>query len=920
MDSNPSRRNFLKKTSLSSLSLLWTSPVPSNQATDTPPASTAATVNPVDGKEDSFIMAEKALDLSPARWIWYPMERCLANTMVMFRREIVLPNKPSRAIGHILGDSRYIFFVNGQRVQFGPAPADPRFAEADPIDLTPYLKTGRNVLGIQVLYYGHGEGTWPMGKPGLISKLEIEFGDGPSQLIVTDSNWRTHIARSWRPGQYKRSFLRAFQEECDARLYPKNWNDTNFIPFEEWMPVLELEGEANKPAINLKFNDYANDLNESEHFSQLRERSVPLLQEIKVPVFQLVESASVRWFRPPIEYFESLTKGAFQVIKLPLTNEKTAQSWTVNLDGERGALLTFEFVEQLVGFPFFTIDAPSGTTIELMVQESHQVGGTPLLNTKFNSWTRFICRTGINRFETFDYESFKWVQMHIHGATGNVVISNVGARRRQYPWTNQPNVRCSDSKIQKVIDACINTINNSAQETIVDGMARERQQYSGDASHQLHAIQTAFGDTKLHARFINTFSQGITQEGYFLDCWPAFDRLERLVQRQLNLTKWGPLLDHGVGFNFDCWNYHLYTGDKTELMEVFPRLVRFFNYLLTIRQPNGLFPVENIGIPSVWIDHSAYKQQRHKQCAFNLYVVAMFKKAFSNLCELFDEPELARKARAIAAETHVAVIRNFWSIGQGMFVNNLPWIVEEKELRFCDRSLATAILYELCPDGLVQNSVKMIENPTPNVGISYPANSNWRYWALAKAGSIQTVIDDFRTKWHDIESVASNNTIAEWWHVKPDNAEQWSHCAVSPLFVTYMNIAGIQPLTPGFKKIQIRPQLGDIGQLSLTYHTVLGPILFRSRGKIGNRIINIKLPDGCQAELVLSDKEPMGTAALVSAQSVSGPSVNKITKIDPKTKKALVGVAASSSFSPDAGTKRYRLEGGKEYQFVFKMT
>ncbi len=915
MDFTPSRRGFLKNGSLGGLSLLWNPPTaPQQPAEATPPTTAAHTPVPI------TIAANKALDLSPARWVWYPMERCLANTMVFFRKEIYFSGKPSKASGYVLGDSRYIFYVNGQRVQFGPAPADPRFAEADPIDITPFLRTGKNVLGVQVLYYGHGEGTWPMGKPGLIAKIDFEFYDEVGQSIITDNSWGTHIARSWRPGQYRRSFLRAFQEECDARLYPRNWNDVNFTPFEEWLPASELEGAANKPAINLRFDDYANDLSEPVELSQLRMRSVPLLEESKVPIFQLAESASVRWFRPPIEYFESLTKGAFQIIKLPLNNEKTAQNWTLNLDGERGALLTFEFSEQLVGFPSFTIDAPSGTTIELMVQEAHQVGGlNPFLNTKFNSWTRFICRSGINRFETFDYESFRWVQLHIHGAVGNVVVSNVGARRRQYAWPQQPNIRCSDTKIQKVIDACVNTVNNSAQETIVDGMARERQQYSGDASHQLHAIQSAFGDTKLHARFINTFSQGITNEGYFLDCWPAYDRLERLAQRQLSLTDWGPLLDHGVGFNFDCWNYYLYTGDKSELTEVFPRLTKFFEYLLTIRQPNGLFPVENIGIPSVWIDHSAYQQQRHKQCAFNLYIVAMFKKAFANLCDLFDKDDLARKARAIANEVHIATIRSFWSTNQGMFVNNLPWLADEKEIRLCDRSLATAVLYDLCPDGLSQNSVKALETPPDNLGLSYPANATWRYWALARAGSTQAIIDDFRTKWFEMESVTSNNTIGEWWHVKPDNSQQWSHCAVSPLYLMYCSVAGIQPLVAGFKKVQIRPQIGDIGQLSLSYHTVLGPILFRSRGKLGNRIINIKLPLGCQAELVLSDKEAMGSAALVAIPPVVVPSASKATKIDLKTKKIVVS-ASTVSFNPDLGTKRYRLEGGKEYQFVFKNT
>ena len=59
------------------------------------------------------------------------------------------------------------FEVNGERVQWGPAPCDPRWTEADPIDLTAVLREGLDVLGATMLFYGHGDGTWPIGKPAL---------------------------------------------------------------------------------------------------------------------------------------------------------------------------------------------------------------------------------------------------------------------------------------------------------------------------------------------------------------------------------------------------------------------------------------------------------------------------------------------------------------------------------------------------------------------------------------------------------------------------------------------------------------------------------------------------------------------------------------------------------------------------------
>ncbi len=54
----------------------------------------------------------RSLDLTPARWIWYPLERTLQNTFVLFQKFLDLQEIPSRARGWILGDSRYLFFIN----------------------------------------------------------------------------------------------------------------------------------------------------------------------------------------------------------------------------------------------------------------------------------------------------------------------------------------------------------------------------------------------------------------------------------------------------------------------------------------------------------------------------------------------------------------------------------------------------------------------------------------------------------------------------------------------------------------------------------------------------------------------------------------------------------------------------------------
>jgi hypothetical protein len=101
-------------------------------------------------------------------------------------------------------------------------------------------------------------------------------------------------------------------------------------------------------------------------------------------------------------------------------------------------------------------------------------------------------------------------------------------------------------------------------------------------------------------------------------------------------------------------------------------------------------------------------------------------------------------------------------------------------------------------------------------------------------------------------SVLWNNTLQEDWLVQPDSGSQWSHCAVVPLYVRYMSVAGLTPLAPGFQRIEIRPQLGDLESLARTAHTVRGPIHFHSQGQRGSRELALELPPDCEGELVLT--------------------------------------------------------------------
>ncbi len=784
------------------------------------------------------------MNLSPAKWIWLPSQRCLPNTFVLFRRELKLAEAPRQATGWILADSRYKLTVNGQRVQWGPAPADPRWPEADPVDLAPFLKAGVNVIGVEVCYFGQGDGTWAMGSPGLIARFDID-----GETVVTDAAWGTFLDRAHRPGLPKRWFLRALQEQFDARLHPYGWDTSSFHPDNRWLPALELGGDAKTPAIfaggpevYLRADSFPGDPIHAINMPEIRAREIPLLREPLVAANPLVEAGRVTWKRDPDDWFESRIPGSFDIAR-------DASVLTAVPAANEGFYFTYRMPEQVVGFPRFTIEAAEGTIVELMVQESHDPVDGPLwLDTHFFQWTRFICREGVNTFETFDYESFLWLQIHVRNASRPFTIHEVGVRRRLYAWPNTPQITCAEPALQRLFEASINTLNNSAQDIVVDGMGRERQQYSSDCGHQLQAIRYAFGETRQPARFLKTNSQGMTRDGYFLDAWPAYDRLARIMQRQVGATQWGPILDAGIGLNFDCWTHYMETGDREALREPYPRLRKFASYLQALRRDDGLLPVENIGVPMVWMDFAAHRKQSHKQCAYNLYAAAMFQHALASIAELFgDDPAPYRQ---FGREIEAASAARFWDKQKRLFIVNPG----EPGIRQCDRSLATSILFDQCPGGDIAAALRALAECPEEMGLAvHPAGAVWRYWALAKGNRTDVIIRELRSRWAAMPSVLINNSLQEMWSLRMDSTNEFSHSAQSPLIMLCQCIAGIVPTAPGFACCDIRPQLADIGDFSLTAHTPRGEIHFTAKRQSEGHEVSIVVPLECATTLVLPD-------------------------------------------------------------------
>ena len=121
------------------------------------------------------------------------------------RKPFTAGKEIKRATLSATGLGVYNAYVNGQRVSdeyYAPALTFPdNYVYFNTYDVTPLLRHGDNVLGVSL---GSGRQFWPrnmmhfdgscIGMPKMIARLDIEYTDGTTESVVSDSSWRVTAA------------------------------------------------------------------------------------------------------------------------------------------------------------------------------------------------------------------------------------------------------------------------------------------------------------------------------------------------------------------------------------------------------------------------------------------------------------------------------------------------------------------------------------------------------------------------------------------------------------------------------------------------------------------------------------------------------------------------------------------------------
>lgn len=176
----------------------------------------------------------EAIDTLNRSWIWGTGPARAYNASAWFRRDWVRNAKQPVHFA-LTADTRFRLYVNGQWVLDGPVRGWPEEWRADWVDITRWLKPGKNRIEVLVHFFGSGTFHVIPRRAGFSAALY----EGDRELFRTDKRWRTRPA-----GEYVAEAPRISVQLPPMEIYDARQHDS-----EAWIPSVPIPSEPPPPVV-----------------------------------------------------------------------------------------------------------------------------------------------------------------------------------------------------------------------------------------------------------------------------------------------------------------------------------------------------------------------------------------------------------------------------------------------------------------------------------------------------------------------------------------------------------------------------------------------------------------------------------------------------------------------------------------------
>jgi hypothetical protein len=732
----------------------------------------------------------------------------------------------------VSADSRYRLFVNGHSASVGPCKGDRFVRYYETVDLTPYLKRGRNVAAAKVVHYGTSD-PFRIGADGPASVwrsargvflfdgvLRNRAGDAVEELC-TDERWECLADEAIEYAYDPREPLYVGgTERADGRKLPHGWETGDDRGF-PWRPAVVVSRVVDP------------------HYGQLT--SWPLAPRPIPPLYE-TERTFLRAMRGAPAFLEELAAGG-----RPHT---VPAGETLEVELDAGELTTGYLGVELFG--------GRGAEIELLCSECYEKPpeadgrrnkgvrddpeGKRLYGTKDTYVAAGVgdAATGRpERYEPFEFRAFRFVKLTVRAAGEPLQLRRISYRETGYPLRVGARFDSSDASLVPLWDISVRTLRRCMHETFEDCPYYEQLQYLMDTRLQALFSYQLSGDDALARRALFDFHRSMLPDGMLQSRYPsAYPQV---------------IPGFALQWIFMLADHYRYFGDDRLVRRLLPTVDAVLGWFdemlddagLVGKMPAGVWPF--VDWVEAWRDNRGVPRanERGPLTVYSLMYAAALRTA-GELNEEMGRPSTADEYVLRAEASSSAVRRCCWSEEDGLFTDG-PGVGELSQHTQIWAVLSGAAAGEDA-EGLIDRMLARKELPAVSYAMAF-----YLFRGLERTGRYERSFP----MWDVWRGLAAQG-LTTW---VEDPVSQRSDChgwGAAPIYEFASCILGVRPGAPGYRSIVVRPQPGPLQWAEGVVATAVGDVAVAwRRSEDGELSISVRAPAGVPLTIELPGCLPM---------------------------------------------------------------
>ena len=763
------------------------------------------------------------------KWIAPRNSKKINNFYFRARNQFELSEIPEKAVLHIGAESYYLLYVNGIEVGHGPARGTHKHNYYDSYEIASLFKTGHNVIGVLVQCMNYDTFVAAPSQPGLIVEL--------NGMIASNATWEVSQAVDWRRDVQTYSWQAGYCEWRDVRLEPSGW--TTGDDMATWEAAWEIPKSS------------------KIYQKELLSRAIPALTEktfypVDIPVMAKVQPITDL---DDIEIYKIMKDETYTSLEEGRVTLLAGQDGCTRIepvsDGS-GITMIFDFGAEICGRFELDITAPEGCIIDICHNEdmkNDRLAVNHLLD-KYHFVDRYILREGRQKIGNSLHErGFKMVQIACRNFTAPIEIHQVKAIDGRYPFVRHASFNCDDLLLNRIWDACCETLESCTTDVFTDCPWRERAFWVNDLIVENMTSLQVFGVSEVHRRAFRLAFSDARAGGIIPGVCPCPEDGDNLVLVPTNLF-----------IIFMLKDYLMYSNDKKLIKELMPNIISILDTFSKWEDENGfIFPPEKYWNFFDWSFELNKVSLNGKLTSLLSYLYVTAMKSIIELAEIAGEKIDCAKYESKIKKTSSNLEECFFKEDEKYLAD---WIDEDGRSA---HSSQLAHAFALLSGEYSKKNRRYFEDALGDQNLLIPEMylHYFIFHAMELCGKEAEALERIRKYWGDIVKTGSATIWEAGIHQHGKNAfsGDGSLChgfSTSPIDFFQTVILGIKPLSAGFGAFKIAPVILDIKFAEGRIPTPYGNIVIKWERKDEYIKINLRVPEGTIGETIDGNKYGAG--------------------------------------------------------------